>query len=125
MKNGIEENEKYQLWNADVQKLIEAEAFLSTKGEQEYRIEQLDNLKNANLQVQKTKIELKREAEAVWKEAHRYAEEVKVRQSDLSVYEQFGLQAEKIEKLQQMEHVWKESKNSILHHSSLDKKIRR
>ncbi len=36
------ENETYQIWNADVQKIKEAEAFLSTKAEQDYRIKQLE-----------------------------------------------------------------------------------
>ncbi|TQR17484.1 AAA family ATPase [Psychrobacillus soli] len=109
------ENEKYHFWNADVQKVVEAEAFLSTKGEQEYRIEQLENLRSTYQQLKDVKKELKLEAGAVWKEAHSYAEEEKMRQADLLIYEQFGLQTERIQLLQQLENAWKEAKNDILH----------
>ena len=107
------ENEKYQIWNADVHKVKEAEAFLSTKAEQEYRVEQLEKLKDVHQRLQNLKKELKREADEVWKKGHSWAEEIKSRQDDLFVYEQFGQQSEQIELLQQLEKTSKNIKNEI------------
>jgi chromosome segregation protein len=105
------ENEKYQIWNADVQKVKEAEAFLSTKAAQEYRIEQLVQLGNARQQLQEVKDQYEQEVKMVWKETHRWTEEANTRHDNLSVYEQFGQQSEQIELLQFLEQTLKEVKN--------------
>jgi len=109
----VEENNKYRVWNADVQKVKEAEAFMSTKAEQHYRIDQLAQLETFHRQLQGVKEECELEAKEVWKETYKWSEEVKVRLADLSIYEQFGQQAEKIGHLQQLELLLKNGKQEI------------
>ncbi|AOV06806.1 hypothetical protein [Sporosarcina ureilytica] len=102
-KKITKENERYRLWNADVHKVEEAEALLSKKVEQQYRLEQLDRLTEQLKLLQDSKREFEKEAQDVWKQAYEEGEEVKAREADLLIYEQFGQQADKIEHLQRLE----------------------
>lgn len=107
------ENETYQIWNADVQKIKEAEAFLSTKAEQDYRIKQLEQYRILYQQLLEDKTRLEEESQNTWKESHRLSEEVKKLETDLQVYEKFSQQTERIERLQKLEQSLKELKNEI------------
>lgn len=98
-----EDNEKYRLWNADVHKVEEAEALLSKRVEQQYRLEQREKLTEHLTLLQHSKREFEKEAQDVWKQAYEEREEIKAREADLSVYEQFGQQADKIDRLQRLE----------------------
>lgn len=112
LKKKIEkDNEVYRIWNADVQKVIEAEAFLSKKDEQKYRIEQIEKF-TANLeQLQQTKIRCEEEGKEIWKQTYEVGEEVKSREADLLVYEEFGQQTIQIERLQHQENHLKQLKH--------------
>jgi len=97
------ENDKYQIWNADVQKVKEAEAFLTSKGEQKYRQNKLRTLESDFKQLQQDKEQYEQTAKAYWEKAYHWKEAVRKRQEDLAVYEQFGQQANKIDHLHKLE----------------------
>lgn len=109
----VEDNEIYRVWNADVQKLEEAEAFLSKKMEQQYRLERLENLATVLMQSQQDKKHFQQEAQKFWKQAQIEQQEVQAREGDLVVYAQFGQQSEKIERLQRQENDVKNLKQEI------------
>lgn len=109
-----EDNELYRVWNADVQKVEEAEAFLSTKMEQQYRIERLEKLTAMLVQFQAEKKRTQQAAQGFWKQAQIESVEVQAREEDLKVYAQFGQQSEKIERLQQQENEAKTLKQEII-----------
>lgn len=95
-------NEQFRVWNADVQKVKEAEAFLSSRAEQQYRMEQLALLKTEQLRLEKAKHELETGALEAWKETYEKQRIVDELNEQLAVYEQFGRQTEKIERLQRL-----------------------
>lgn len=105
-----EQNEKFQVWNADVQKVKEAEAFLSKKAEQDYRNNQLIKLNEASKQLSRDIDELNKEEKQVWKAAHKSGSLKEGYKADLLVYEQFGKQAEQIESLQELKKTFKSKK---------------
>lgn len=96
------QNERYRLWNADVHKVEEAEALLSKKSEQQYRLTQVEQIAQHLIALQKTKQDLDEEGLAIWKEVYERNQEIHARQEDLKVYEQFGQQSDKINRLQQL-----------------------
>src|SRR5699024_5682346 len=108
-----EETEKLQVWNSDIRKVEEAEAFLTTKAEQDYRIKQLKSLKETFQQLQERKATEEKTAKKLWEKGYHLAEEVKRREYDLSIYEQFGEQAKKIKHLQDLEKELKHNREFI------------
>lgn len=98
-----EQNETYRSWNADVRKVEEAEALLSTKVDQQYRIDQLQQLAEQFTTLQSLKEEFEIEAKNIWKKQYEVEDELKARTADLKVYEQFGQQSKQLERLQQTE----------------------
>lgn len=117
-----EDNEIYRVWNADVQKVEEAEAFISKKMEQQYRIDRLKKLSAAYLQLQEDKQHSQQEAKEFWTQGQNEMREVQAREADLLVYEQFGQQTEKINLLQQQENRIKNLKQEIASLKRLRKK---
>lgn len=97
-----DQNEQYRLWNADVHKVEEAEAFLSKRSEQQYRLKQVKKIEQHLLDLQGIKRELEEEGQAIWKEKFEKNQEISERQADLKIYEQFGQQSEKINKLRRL-----------------------
>lgn len=112
-KKIAEDNEVYRAWNADVQKVEEAEAFLSEKVAQQYRVERLEKLRAMLETFQNDRQYTQQEAQGYWKQAQIENGEVAAREAELLIYRQFGQQAEKIERLQQQEREMKGSKQAI------------
>ncbi|WP_301109561.1 chromosome segregation protein SMC [Sporosarcina sp.] len=108
-----EDNEIYRVWNADVQKVREAEAFLSSKAEQQYRVEQLVQLKTEQLQLKVEKKEYEAKSLKIWKKKSLEEETVATLQDYLKVYEKFSRHSEKIERLQQQQLLLKQLKQEL------------
>ncbi len=108
-----EETEKLQIWNSDIRKVEEAEAFLTTKAEQDYRIKQLASLKETFQHLQERKATEEETAKKLWEKGYHLTEEVKRREYDLSIYEQFGEQSKKIKHLQDLEKELKHNRELI------------
>ncbi|GKV64966.1 MULTISPECIES: chromosome segregation protein SMC [unclassified Sporosarcina] len=108
-----EDNEIYRVWNADVQKVREAEAFLSSKAEQQYRVEQLVQLKTEQLQLKVEKKEYETESQEIWKEKSQEEKTAAALQDYLKVYEKFSRHSEKIERLQQQQLFLKQLKQEL------------
>lgn len=109
-----EANETYQVWNADVHKVKEAEALLSSKAEQTYRINQLTELKKAFKQLQTDRELFEQKSKTYWEKAYHWEAELKKRRADLDVYEQFGQQREKVDRLHQLEQALKNTKQETI-----------
>lgn len=107
------ENEIYQVWNADVQKVIEAEAFLSTKAEQTYRINANKKLEHEFKQLQIDREQYEQKRKTYWKESYHWENEQENREADLAVYKQFGEQREKIDRLHKQEQTLKDLRKEI------------
>ncbi|MGN7387849.1 hypothetical protein [Sporosarcina sp. SAFN-015] len=97
------DNDQYRVWNADVQKVIDAEAFLSTKADQQYRLDQLRSLADEHAELERRKTELENQKDALWKDKYKEEELIKSLEEYMLVYEQFGKQSEKIQRLQEQE----------------------
>ena len=98
-----DENEKLQIWNSDIRKVEEAEAFLTRKGDQDYRLNHLSTLKKDFEDLQERKNLLEQDVKKYWGKGYHMKEHVKLREHDLSIYKQFGEQSKKINRLQQLE----------------------
>lgn len=109
-----EDNETFRVWNADVQKVREAEAFLSLKADQQYRIEQLVQLKTEQIHLVVQKKEYETETKEIWKEKIKQEGVVSVLLEYLAVYEQFGQHSEKIERLQKQQQLLKHLKQELI-----------
>lgn len=107
------ENEKLQIWNSDIRKVEEAEAFLTSKGDQDYRVNHLSNLQTDFERLQKVKKTMEQDVKKYWEKGYHMKEQVKLRERDLSVYKQFGEQSKKINHLQQLEATIKQSNKEI------------
>lgn len=107
------ENEKLQLWNSDIRKVEEAEAFLTTKADQDYRKKQLITLEKDFQQVQEDKENYEQIEKKYWGEAYHWTEEANKMEEDLAVYKQFGEQSKKINDLNQLEQSLKIVKQEI------------
>ncbi|WP_153731649.1 coiled-coil domain-containing protein [Sporosarcina obsidiansis] len=108
-----DDNEIYRVWNADVQKVREAEAFLSSKADQQYRMDQLVQLQTEQLQLKGQKKEYEQEAEEIWKKKYIEKETSSVLLEYLAVYKQFGQQTKKIERLQHQQQQMKILKQEL------------
>lgn len=102
------DNDQYRVWNADVQKVIDAEAFLSTKADHQYRIDQLLSLADENGELEKRKKDLEEKKDTLWKDKYKEEEAIKHLETYMEVYEQFGRQSEKIQRLQEQEKLLKQ-----------------
>lgn len=107
------QNKTFRLWNADVHKVEEAEALLSKKVDQQYRLDQIEKIAERLLTLKKLKANFEREAQEIWKKTYEEKKEIDAREADLQVYEQFGQQSEKIDRLQQIEETYKTMKQEI------------
>lgn len=108
-----DENEKLRIWNLDIRKMEEAEAFITTKAEQDYRITQRTELKNVFTKLQEDKKNSEQAVKAYWEKSYHAKEEVNIREGDLSVYQQFGEQSKKIDHLHTLERTLKEEKEYV------------
>lgn len=107
------DNGQYRVWNADVQKVKEAEAFLSTIAEQHYRMNQLTELENEQKALEERKKQAEDDSKEIFQEKHKQELNVTMLTEQLAIYEQFGQQSEKIELLQRQKSVVLELKNAI------------
>lgn len=107
------DNDQYRVWNADVQKVIDAEAFLSTKADQQYRLDQLLSLSNEHGELERRKKELEEKKDALWKNKYKEEEAIKRLETYMEVYEQFGRQSEKIQRLQEQEEQLKQLAQNV------------
>ncbi len=107
------QNETYRLWNADVHKVEEAEALLSRKVDQQYRLTQIEKTIEQVLSLKQMKEEFEQEGREIWKEIYEANQEITAREKDMKIYEQFGHQSEQINRLQQVEETHKVMKQEI------------
>ncbi|MDN4608155.1 hypothetical protein [Sporosarcina highlanderae] len=107
------DNMKFQVWNADVQKVKEAEAFLSTIVEQEYRIAQLKELDIEKHRLEEEKKRLEEENKEIFQQKHIKEQTVNYLRQQLEIYKQFGQQSKKIESLQRLKHEMLQLKTMI------------
>ena len=107
------DNEKLRVWNADVQKVKEAEAFLSAAAEQRYRNDSLEKLELEQRQLEEKKKRLEGESKRIFQEKHVIEQTAQALQRQLEIYEQFGQQSEKIDLLQRQKRAMSELKSRI------------
>lgn len=97
------QNDTYRSWNADVRKVEEAEALLSTRVDQQYRVGQLEKLTEEFTRLQSLKAGFEEEAKNIWKKQYEVQKEREERAANLKVYEQFGQQSKQLKRLQETE----------------------
>ncbi|MCG3088384.1 AAA family ATPase [Sporosarcina cyprini] len=98
-----QDTDTLRVWNADVQKVKEAEAFLSDEASQRYRLEQIDRMSIEYQELTKSKGVLENDRQAHWKTQMREEGAINELEGYLAVFAKFGQQAQRIADLQALE----------------------
>lgn len=109
----LRDTDRYRIWNADVQKVKEAEAFFSSESEQHYRKDQVIQLASEQRNLMEKKKQCEAESKEVWKKKTAEEDIAGKMSRDLDVYEQFGQHSDKIEQLQQQQQLAKLLKQEL------------
>lgn len=88
-----EQSECYSAWSADVHKVEEAEALLSQRMDQQYRLEQIKEIADQLVSIQSVKKDFERAYKEVWKKKYAIQREIEVSNSDLGVCERFEVKS--------------------------------